>query len=247
MIIFAFTCPAGYDVLKASADPTTDCTASAKDTQFTLSGNGISPLKRKITSQNNTDFSPLEAGDYELTETLPAGVTSAFIGGCNSTGRDFSSYLFKPFARVGSNGKVALTILDGEKLECDWYNVPAKKTATAGATVKITVRDCPGQSVNLSQCAPGASGVQFTLTPVGNQGTAATLTTDASGIASGPVKDRNLQDRGNRRRLVPGRFQRLRQQRQSGCRQRQRRRGDLVVADRSGGRSRSSVELGDGS
>jgi hypothetical protein len=191
LIVFVQTCPAGYNVFSASANPQHDCTESAADVPFTLAGAAGSPVKHTVNASGWVDFSNLDAGRYQLTESPPDGVTSAFIDHCVSDQRSFGGYPFTPFARVGSSSTIGLTLLAGEKLACNWYDVPSKNaggaaTPTGGAEVSIALFACPGQSVILSQCQPGESGVEFTLTASGG-GQPETLTTDASGVAAGEV------------------------------------------------------------
>lgn len=181
LIIETFTCKAGYDVLAKDADPTNDCATPAAGVAFALSGSG-NPVKHTTGTNGKATFSNLKPGDFQLAETMPSGVSAAFIGSCDSTARDLSSYPFTPFASIGANGKLRLTLQAGETLDCRWYNVPDKQNAT----VTITVRQCPGQSAVQSQCTAAGAGIQFTLTPNG-AGKALTLTTDDSGVAKSPA------------------------------------------------------------
>jgi len=183
LIIEKFTCKPGYDVFAKDADPKTDCTDTTANVAFALTG-GVGPVAHKTGSDGKVSFANVKAGDYQIAETMPAGVTSAFIGGCDSTVRNFSDYPFTPFAVIGANGKLGINLQASETLDCRWYDVPEKQATSAA--VKITVLDCPGQSVVLSQCTPAASGIEFSLTPSGGSGgKAITLKTDASGIAAG--------------------------------------------------------------
>ena len=125
ILLFVRSCPAGYDALSASADPSTDCTAVPTDAVFTLSHNGISLVTKPVLAQGWVDYFSLDAGQYEVTETMPSGVTSAFIDHCISQDRSYENFPFKPVARVGSDGRLIINILDRDKFTCTWYNVPA--------------------------------------------------------------------------------------------------------------------------
>lgn len=191
LVINDHLCAKGYDVLAASADPENDCADASTGVPFTLSGGSGPAIKHPTNSSGMAAFANLDAGTYVLTETPPAGVTSAFIARCESDQRTFETFPFTPFARIGSSSRIGITLLQGEQLTCWWYDVPSKSaggaaTPTGGAEVSISLFACPGQSVILSQCQPGESGVEFTLTASGG-GQPETLTTDASGVASGTV------------------------------------------------------------
>ena len=125
LIMFVRNCPAGYDIFSASENLFYDCPTVATGVPFTLSGNGIVPITRKVIGDGWVDYYPLEAGQYTLTEATPAGMTSAFIYGCSNMNGSFESFPFSPMARIGSDGKLVLNILAGDKFACGWYNVPA--------------------------------------------------------------------------------------------------------------------------
>ncbi|MGH2549218.1 MAG: hypothetical protein ACRDHN_07500, partial [Thermomicrobiales bacterium] len=93
---------------------------------------------------------------------------------------------FTPLNRLDADGNLGVDLKPGENLSCYLYNVPSHTTAF-GATVSITLLECPGQTASPEQCSPASSGTQFTLIPNGDNGEEVTLTTDNSGVASGAV------------------------------------------------------------
>jgi hypothetical protein len=186
--INVYTCPKGYNSFANGADPKTDCSDATGNIQFTLKPSSGASIKQKTGDDGGATFANLNAGTYQLTEAFPSGVTSAFIWTCTSTVRDFNNYPFLPFARLGSSGLLGINLQAGEQLACHWYDVPSKtaQTTAGGTAITITAFSCPGQSVNLAQCTPAASGVSFTLMPSGG-GAATTMATDDSGVATGTL------------------------------------------------------------
>ncbi|MGI8475633.1 MAG: hypothetical protein ACR2OO_04595, partial [Thermomicrobiales bacterium] len=185
LTIVKYTCKTGYDVLAAKADPERDCPKTTGGVAFTLVG-GNSQLKKSTGGDGAVLYKNVPAGSYLIKETFPADVTSAFISSCVSDARQFDAYPFLPFAVVGANGTVGIRLVAGENLTCSWYDVLAKKARSAtpgagGATVALTLLDCPGASANPAQCVPATTAAGFSLEPTDGAGTAATLTTDASG------------------------------------------------------------------
>ena len=128
------TCPAGYDPLAADADFQKDCQERAGDTLFGLQPSGSTatgPSAGTGTSgdapqESTLGFTGLVPGRYTLTATPPPEIAAAFIGSCASDKRSFDDYPFVPFAVVGPDGAVVLTLVSGETLTCDWYQIAAE-------------------------------------------------------------------------------------------------------------------------
>jgi hypothetical protein len=60
-----------------------------------------------------------------LIESLPEDTLSAFISTCSSDRRDLEQdNPFTPFAYLGSEGQLGVTLLPGETLACDVYTIP---------------------------------------------------------------------------------------------------------------------------
>jgi hypothetical protein len=195
LALTVYSCQPGYNIFAATAKPSVDCPNVSAKVAFTLTGDPKLNKKQATDAQGKTTFGNLKPGVYGLTLTFPTGVTSAFIDKCTSNVRDFSSYPFSPFARVGTSGRLGVTLKPGEKMACTWYDVPSKaavsaatpsaaNTAAGGTTVTISLRACPSTSAALAQCAPGPSEVQFTLKPSGGAGQAASVATGADGVAT---------------------------------------------------------------
>jgi hypothetical protein len=138
LALTVYSCQPGYNVFAKSAKPAVDCPKVGANVAFTLTGDPNLNKKQSTDAQGKTTFGNLKPGAYGLTLTFPAGVTSAFIDRCTSNVRDFSAYPFTPFARVGTSGKIDVTLKPGEKLVCAWYDVPSKSAGTASTPVAAT-------------------------------------------------------------------------------------------------------------
>jgi hypothetical protein len=118
------------------ADFAHDCREPAGDTLFSLalagsqaSGPSASTGTSGDAPQESTvGFSELTPGRYTITAAPPPEIAAAFIGACTSDTRDFGDYPFVPFALVGPDGSVVLTLEAGEHLACDWYQIAGAKT-----------------------------------------------------------------------------------------------------------------------
>lgn len=139
-------------------------------------------------------FTGLKAGSYLLRETYPEKVNHAFIWSCQSDVRTFD-YPFTPFARIDKTGTIKISLVAGETLKCDWFNVPTKPVKNSGAVnptsgdVEVTIKvfQCPSQTVITSACDPAAEGEGVSLTPTSGDGDPVDLETDDQGVAKGSV------------------------------------------------------------
>ena len=183
IIIVKRYCPVDYDIL--SGDPAVDCGQPQDGVQFNVSG------PNSYTSQSNTgdsitsavSFGGLEAGEYQVTETLPAGVTSAWTWSCSSDWADLSG--FQP--EDHTNSPFVYDLADNEDILCFWYNVPS-----SDGSVTIHKWDCPagtelGHDATwyLQYCTEPMDGVEFGHGKLGDNATL--VTTDASGTVTFPV------------------------------------------------------------
>jgi hypothetical protein len=114
--------------------------------------------------------------EYLLAEADFGDGEAAFILSCESNRRDFADYSFSPFALVAADGSVRLTLLAGEQLTCDWYNVPG---GGEGLTVHVYV--CTGDEQSVDACDPAEEPVRFVLTPVDGEGDPISFQTDENG------------------------------------------------------------------
>ena len=181
LIIHLHLCEAGYDSFAQNADPKTDCTELADQASFKLApltgtANGTTS---PVDNTGKVTFANVEVGSYRLSEVdFPAGAT-AFIQTCTSTGRDLSTYPFQPFAFVDANGSVALSLINGETLECDWYDVPS---LSGGNGLTIQVYDCGANQPSVANCDKATAPVLLVLAPV-TQGSPQIVQTNDSGFA----------------------------------------------------------------
>jgi hypothetical protein len=129
------TCPAGYDPLAANAAFETDCREPAGDTVFGLQLAGTQARGPSAGSGTSGDapqestlgFTGLMPGRYTVTAAAPPEIGAAFVGRCTSDKRSFEDYPFVPFAVANAEGSVVLTLVPGETLACDWYQIAAEK------------------------------------------------------------------------------------------------------------------------
>lgn len=184
LIIHLHVCDTGYDQFAQNADPKKDCTgaltdqASFKLGPLTGTGNGTTT---KVDSSGTVTFANVTAGSYRLTDlSFPTG-GNGFIKACTSTGRDLKTYPFDPFAWVDPTGNVALSLINGETLECDWYDVPA---ATAGAPgLTIQVYDCGSAQPSTANCTKIDFVAYLVLVSQDDPGNPQLLVTNGSGFA----------------------------------------------------------------
>jgi hypothetical protein len=184
--INTFTCEPDYDLFSGPATPENDCEPAESDIEFEMENASGNVTSASTDSYGTASFTSLKPGTYTLTELFPSEVNSAFIADCESNLRDFTDNPFTPLNRLDVESKLGVDLKAGEKLNCDLYNVPSH-TSAPGATVSITLLECPGQTASPEQCSPVSSGTQFTLIPNGDNGEEVTLTTNDSGVASGAV------------------------------------------------------------
>jgi hypothetical protein len=182
-----YDCPATYDPLSTDANPNADCRQSNESIAgFTLAGETGAPQSQSPDGSNRVEFGTLDAGRYLLSAHFSADAATAFIGSCSSNAWNTGDYNFTPFAGIAADGRAGIQLKPGEHLDCAWYTIPGASASTAAIT--LTVLTCPGQSVAASECEPGEAGTTFHLTPVGDQGSGLSLTTNGNGTARGNIE-----------------------------------------------------------
>ena len=108
------------------ADPFIDCTLIRDGVTFELTGAGI-----ELTSTTGeagvgiADFLDLTPGEYVVTEWMPPGTESAFVGECFG----LSTAAVHPFP-LAVGDTLALTLAAGDHVSCHWFNVPTADSAT---------------------------------------------------------------------------------------------------------------------
>lgn len=121
LTVVKFTCPEGYDLQAAGADPTVDCPEPTNGVTFTLDLPDGSTFVTTTgdAAEGQIQFGGLPAGSYTLTETVPAGIASSFVLDCygNRMGG------IRPYP-LAAGDTLVLDINAGEAITCLWYNVP---------------------------------------------------------------------------------------------------------------------------
>ncbi len=154
--IYKWTCPAGYDIYAYGANAAEDCTQRTNGVRFNAEGSGY-------TSQSDTGdsidgavyFGGLVPGDYTFTETLPADTLYVFIADCTGTSVD----AVHPYPLYVGN-PLLVRVNPGDKIVCNWYNVPKVKNGTIVLTKYICSTPTFTSTVN---CEIYEGGVSFTL------------------------------------------------------------------------------------
>jgi hypothetical protein len=190
LIITKYTCEPSFDILLEDSDPSVDCNTLTDDISFELTSEEEDfEAQSGLTGgdgEGQVNFSDLPAGVYLLTEELPEGTLSAFIYTCTSDQREFQAENpFTPFAYAGPDGRIGVTLIPGETLECDWYDVPEKQ---AGGQVTIVKYSCPGDTVIVTQCVAYTEGAAIGLFPVGDSGEIVELVTGEDGTATAAME-----------------------------------------------------------
>jgi hypothetical protein len=186
LVLTKFSCPEEYDVHGPDAAPGNDCGELTEGVEFTLSGEDVETQQSTTGSDGRVTFSELEAGPYLVQETLPENTQAAFIWTCQSDQREFGEeFPFTPFSYAGPDGRIGITLIPGETLECDWYNVPGSAPDSAeGAEVTVVKYLCPGASVIQSQCELYPDGATVAFGAVNGEGERVEVTTGSDGTAS---------------------------------------------------------------
>ena len=185
LAIRAHRCPTGYDGRAAAADPVADCTEPPGDVVFELAAlagpTEQAPLRANTGggARSIVTFGGVTPGDHRLTRVdFPAG-GAAFVLSCVSNLRDFAPYLFAPFAVVDGDGSVRLSLVAGETVVCEWYDIAVEQL---GLTVRAYA--CGTSQPSVAACGPATEGVRFVLTPVTGAGAPIPFQTDATGAVN---------------------------------------------------------------
>ena len=131
--IYKWTCPEGYDVHAWGADPKTDCTEATNGINFILDQPAPEVDLQTMTGDSIPGavyFGGLTPGDYIVTEVVPAGIAQVFVLDC--VGLNTGSVHPVP---LSFGPTLAMKIAGGDKIRCDWYNVPAPNPEYGWMTV----------------------------------------------------------------------------------------------------------------
>lgn len=192
LTVNVYTCESRNDPIDPTESLVAQCTLGTDDITFTLDaigsqGSGASASTGTGGAPATISFTDLTPGDYRLTQQTPDTVGLSYILQCTSSARTFG-YPFSPFAIIEPGGRLNLSLLPGEQLSCDWYNVQATPAEPAdSAALTITAYSCNGDIIGPGMCdlAPDvtfsiedASGATEQLTT----GSGGTATFDGSGV-----------------------------------------------------------------
>ena len=190
-----FTCPEDYDPLKQGANPTDDCDGPTDGVTFSVVGKQNASVSGKTGDDGDgqVTFDGLKPGSYLLKEDYPDLTENAFIWSCQSDRRVFN-YPFAPFAWIGATGTIKISLIAGETLECDWYNVPSPKpegtpeaSPSGDVDITFTVLHCANGQVPSTACPPADAGTGVSLTSTSGSANPIDFETDADGTAKGSV------------------------------------------------------------
>lgn len=122
LLIYKYTCPAGYDVEAEGAYPPDDCAAGPDGVTFNAEGpDGYSSqTDTGDSTQYAVMFGGLAEGSYTVVETLPDGTASSFIWDC-VVGDMTNPLPEEPYA-VGA--ELMIDMVPGQDVTCHWFNVP---------------------------------------------------------------------------------------------------------------------------
>jgi hypothetical protein len=168
LLLNVHTCPAGYDVYAQNANPASDCTVSTGPPAVTVNG-----AASETSADGMAGWTGLPAGAAYI-EAEPG----SFLGTCTSDVRTISAdSVFVPYVFANPAGTIGVSLLAGETLTCDWYSLGIE----ASGTISVTLFDCPGPTVIVSQCGPAAGPASLHFESIGDAGASFDLTIDESG------------------------------------------------------------------
>ncbi len=145
LTVYKFTCPEGYDVHEQGADPMVDCTEATNGVTFLLTDDDPNTTDPQSDTGDSVEgavyFGSLPAGEYNLEETLPDGIESAFLWECESTPSQPNGH-----ATPWNEGEAYDFAMEGLNLECYWFNVPmaGEGTEVPGTETPLDATETPG-------------------------------------------------------------------------------------------------------
>jgi len=189
LTIVKFTCPEDYDPLATGAKPEDDCDGPTDGITFSVIGNKNASISRETGDDGDgtVTFKDLKPGNYLLQETFPENTENAFIWTCESDVRVLN-YPFAPFARIDASGTLRVSLVAGETLSCDWYNVPSPEEDNSGdVELNVTLLHCASGQIPSSACDPADEGTGVSFTAVSGSDDPIDVEVDADGKASTSV------------------------------------------------------------
>jgi hypothetical protein len=168
--IYKYTCPAGYDLDGAGADPKSDCLELTNGVNFHLLPDGGSELQTQTGDSINgaVSFGGVEFGKFQIWEDVPAATVDTYVT-CQWFD-NYGPYVYQQFVPAQYSGSAVGNLIDvelakGDELVCQWYNAPDK--TWYGGDLTIYKYWCDGYVVSTENCELG-SGVKFVVTSKGS-------------------------------------------------------------------------------
>jgi hypothetical protein len=160
MTILKWTCPEGYDLFAAGADPQVDCTEATNGVEFQFGLDGGAALAELQTTGDLIDggvfFDDLEPGTYKAVELVPEGIESVFV--LEGTGHLMG--VLQPYPLSQGNVLDSIEVDAGEHLTCHWYNVPESH----GGSLTVIKYTCSTEVfVSEVDCEIAEHGITFDL------------------------------------------------------------------------------------
>lgn len=160
LTLLKWTCPPGYDLDAAGADPQLDCTEAANGIEFQFGlASGLEAEAELQTTGDLIDggviFDDLEPDTWKASELVPDGIAEVFVLEC--TGHIMG--VLQPYPlHMGS--VLEIEIDAGEHLTCHWYNVPE----TEGGSLTVIKYACATETfVSEVDCQIYEGGKTFDL------------------------------------------------------------------------------------
>lgn len=174
---YKFNCSEGYDWEGADlATLQIDCGIAAEGVSFNLSGGGLdATLQTDIAGFAGWQ---VDAGDYVLTEVVPAGFGD-FRVFCGTYPTAVGPGMINELLPEGTS--VGFTLDPGNSIDCYWFNLPSGSGSIVVDKFECPDGYAPGSSFDnlIADCTVPLAGVTFTLTPEGAE--AVQVDTDAAG------------------------------------------------------------------
>ena len=193
--VYKYTCPAGYDLDAATADPKADCIELTNGVNFHLLPDGGTELQSMTGDSINgaVFFGGVEYGKFDIWEDVPAGTVDTYVT-CQWYD-NLGPYVYQEFIPAAFGGAsigngIQVELAQDDYLTCQWYNVPEK--TWDGGDLTIYKYWCTGYVVTEANCELG-SGVKFVVSPLGGGSPILTQTgpggyVDVSGLTPGAYK-----------------------------------------------------------
>ncbi len=173
-----WTCPLNYNIDHPAADPALDCTERTDGIPFSL----LSDLGTFPDATTGDDgegmvyWGELEAGDYQLDETIPDGMFPVIVT-CTWY-EDLGPYVYDTLIPT-ENGVIDLSLAEGDDVVCDWYNIPLDDPD--GGELVVVKYWCDDPIYTADACELYGGDVEFILASTSGEGDPIVFTTAGDG------------------------------------------------------------------